>query len=91
IVEAAAVRLRPVLMTTAALVLAMLPLLIADGPGASARFSMGLVIASGMTIGTMFTLYVLPTVYMYLGRDVAAQRSKRPAAGTDTDELAAEV
>ena len=73
--EAASVRLRPVLMTTAALVLAMLPLLFATGPGASARFSMGLVIASGMTIGTLFTLYVLPAVYMYLGRDVAAQRA----------------
>jgi multidrug efflux pump len=70
--EAASVRLRPVLMTTAALVLAMVPLLMADGPGASARFSMGLVIASGMVIGTLFTLYVLPAVYMYLGRDVAA-------------------
>ncbi|RLQ21370.1 multidrug efflux protein [Seongchinamella sediminis] len=73
--EAASVRLRPVLMTTAALVLAMVPLLIATGPGASARFSMGLVIASGMTIGTLFTLYVLPAVYMYLGRDVAARQS----------------
>lgn len=70
--EAASVRLRPVLMTTAALVLAMVPLLMADGPGAGARFSMGLVIASGMVIGTLFTLYVLPAVYMYLGRDLAA-------------------
>ncbi|WP_116367939.1 efflux RND transporter permease subunit [Parahaliea mediterranea] len=78
--EAASVRLRPVLMTTAALVLAMIPLLIADGPGASARFSMGLVIASGMTIGTLFTLYVLPAVYMYLGRDVAARQANRGAA-----------
>jgi multidrug efflux pump len=61
------------LMTTAALVLAMVPLLLSSGPGAGARFSMGLVIASGMTIGTLFTLYVLPAVYMYLGRDVAAR------------------
>ncbi|TCO78383.1 efflux RND transporter permease subunit [Chromatocurvus halotolerans] len=73
--EAASVRLRPVLMTTAALVLAMLPLLMADGPGAAARFSMGMVIASGMTIGTLFTLYVLPAVYLYLGRDLAATRA----------------
>lgn len=73
--EAASVRLRPVLMTTAALVLAMLPLLMADGPGAAARFSMGMVIASGMTIGTLFTLYVLPAVYLYLGRDLAAARA----------------
>ncbi|QIB65192.1 efflux RND transporter permease subunit [Kineobactrum salinum] len=74
--EAASVRLRPVLMTTAALVLAMVPLLLADGPGAAARFSMGLVIASGMVIGTLFTLYVLPAVYMYLGRDVSARRAE---------------
>lgn len=67
--EATAIRLRPVLMTTAALVFAMIPLLIATGPGASARFSMGMVIASGMTIGTAFTLFVLPAFYLYLARD----------------------
>ncbi|MFN2288551.1 MAG: efflux RND transporter permease subunit, partial [Chromatocurvus sp.] len=78
--EAASVRLRPVLMTTAALVLAMLPLLTANGPGAAARFSMGFVIASGMTIGTLFTLYVLPAVYMYLGRDVARLREWEAAS-----------
>lgn len=72
--EASAIRLRPVLMTTAALVLAMLPLLTATGPGAVARFSMGLIIAAGMTIGTLFTLYVLPAVYLYLGRDYHADR-----------------
>jgi multidrug efflux pump len=64
--EAASIRLRPVLMTTAALVVAMVPLLIATGPGAASRFAMGLVIASGMTIGTLFTLFVLPAVYTYL-------------------------
>lgn len=69
-IEAAtAIRLRPVLMTTAALVLAMVPLLMASGPGAVSRFSMGVVIASGMTIGTAFTLYVLPAVYLLIGRD----------------------
>jgi multidrug efflux pump len=73
--EASSVRLRPVLMTTAALVLAMVPLLIASGPGAVSRFSMGLVIASGMTIGTAFTLYVLPAIYLFIGRDY----SKNPA------------
>jgi multidrug efflux pump len=67
--EAASIRLRPVLMTTAALVLAMFPLLLANGPGGGARFAMGLVIATGMSIGTLFTLFVLPTMYMYLGRD----------------------
>ena len=67
--HAAAVRLRPVLMTTAALVLAMIPLLIASGPGGGARFAIGLVVASGMTIGTLFTLFVVPAFYLYLGRD----------------------
>ncbi|MGH8561142.1 MAG: efflux RND transporter permease subunit, partial [Nevskiales bacterium] len=69
--EAASIRLRPVLMTTAALVVAMFPLLLASGPGASARFSMGMVIVAGMTIGTLFTLYVVPAMYLYIGRDYA--------------------
>ena len=67
--EATAIRLRPVLMTTAALVIAMFPMLIADGPGAGSRFAMGFVIATGMTIGTLFTLFVVPAMYLYLGRD----------------------
>jgi multidrug efflux pump len=73
--QAAAIRLRPVLMTTAALVMAMVPLLTASGPGAAARFSMGLVIAAGMTIGTVFTLFVVPAIYLYL-----AHRERAPAA-----------
>ena len=72
--EAASIRMRPVLMTTAALVVAMFPLLVADGPGAASRFSMGLIIASGMTIGTLFTLYVVPAAYLYIGRDHAKGR-----------------
>ena len=71
--EASSIRLRPVLMTTAALVLGMLPLLFATGPGAAARFSMGLVISTGMTIGTLFTLFVVPAMYLYLGREHVAQ------------------
>jgi multidrug efflux pump len=77
--EAAAIRLRPVLMTTAALVLAVVPLLTATGPGAAARFAIGLVIATGMTIGTLFTLFVVPAVYLYLGRDYASQNETTPA------------
>ncbi|HRN61593.1 MAG TPA: efflux RND transporter permease subunit, partial [Luteimonas sp.] len=69
--EATSIRLRPVLMTTAALVFAMVPLLMASGPGAASRFAMGTVIASGMTIGTLFTLLVLPAFYLYLARDHA--------------------
>ena len=72
--EASAIRLRPVLMTTAALVLAMVPLLIASGPGNGARFAMGLVVSTGMTIGTAFTLFIVPAVYLYIGRDLQAQR-----------------
>ncbi|HSH42796.1 MAG TPA: efflux RND transporter permease subunit [Arenicellales bacterium] len=67
--HAAAIRLRPVLMTTAALVLAVIPLIVATGAGAGARFSMGLIIATGMTIGTLFTLFVLPAVYLLLARE----------------------
>ena len=74
--QAAAIRLRPVLMTTAALVFAMIPLLIASGPGAASRFSMGVVIASGMTIGTAFTLFVLPAFYLYLARDHSHDRER---------------
>ena len=82
--QAAAIRLRPVLMTTAALVFAMIPLLIAKGPGAASRFSMGTVIASGMTIGTMFTLFVLPAFYLYLASDHSRHRA--PAASPVGDE-----
>ena len=80
--EATAVRLRPVLMTTAALVFAMIPLLMASGPGAAARFSMGMVIASGMTIGTAFTLFVLPAFYLYLARDHSHDRKAVEDDGT---------
>ena len=51
-------------MTTAAMVLGVVPLIIASGAGAASRFNMGLVIASGLSIGTLFTLFVLPAVYM---------------------------
>ncbi|MFY1664843.1 multidrug efflux RND transporter permease subunit [Pseudomonas sp. Pseu.R1] len=68
--EAAAIRLRPVLMTTAAMVFGMVPLILATGAGAVSRFDIGLVIAVGMSVGTLFTLIVLPCVYTVLaGRD----------------------
>lgn len=66
---AASTRLRPVLMTTAAMVLGVLPLIFASGAGAAARFNMGLVIASGLAIGTLFTLFVVPAVYLVLGQN----------------------
>ncbi|MBM3648687.1 MAG: multidrug efflux protein [Alphaproteobacteria bacterium] len=71
--QAAAIRLRPVLMTTAAMVLGVAPLVAATGTGAVARFSLGLVIASGLSIGTLFTLFVVPSFYLML----AADHSKR--------------
>jgi len=64
--EAASIRLRPILMTTAAMVLGMVPLLIASGAGAESRFNMGLVLASGVAIGTVFTLFVVPAIYLIL-------------------------
>ncbi len=66
--EAAKVRLRPILMTTAAMVLGVVPLITASGAGAAARFSMGLVIASGMSIGTLFTLFMVPTFYTFISK-----------------------
>lgn len=78
LIEACTIRLRPVLMTTVSLVVAMVPLLIATGPGAGARFSMGIVIAAGMTLGTIFTLFVVPAVYLVLGRNWQGTLTERP-------------
>jgi multidrug efflux pump len=64
--KAAAIRLRPILMTTVAMIVAMVPLLLASGPGAVSRFDIGLVIATGLGVGTLFTLFVVPAVYMLL-------------------------
>ncbi|MDX2347190.1 MAG: efflux RND transporter permease subunit [Legionella sp.] len=67
--EAASIRLRPILMTTAAMVFGVLPLLIASGAGAVSRFDIGLVISTGLLIGTGFTLFIVPTMYTYLATD----------------------
>lgn len=67
--EAAAIRLRPILMTTAAMVLGVMPLITASGAGAAARFNLGLVIATGLAIGTLFTLFVVPSFYLLIGQD----------------------
>jgi multidrug efflux pump len=69
-IEAAAgIRLRPILMTTAAMVLGVIPLVTATGAGAVSRFDMGLVIATGLSIGTLFTLFVVPAVYLVIAAD----------------------
>jgi len=86
--EAAGIRLRPILMTTAAMVLGAVPLIIATGAGAVSRFQMGIVIASGLSIGTLFTLFVVPAVYLIFAADHhavagAADEAAAPrAAGT---------
>ena len=77
--QAAAVRLRPILMTTAAMVVAMVPLIIAEGAGARSRFAIGIVIAFGMSIGTLFTLFVTPAVYTFVARDRSRARPAREA------------
>lgn len=66
VMEAAKVRLRPILMTTAAMIAGLIPLMYATGAGAAQRFSIGIVIVSGLAIGTLFTLFVLPVIYTYL-------------------------
>ena len=77
--HAAAVRLRPILMTTAAMVLGVLPLLRAEGAGAESRFSIGLVVATGMSIGTLFTLFVVPAFYTLLAQDRRKTGAEAPA------------
>ncbi|MBX9463632.1 MAG: efflux RND transporter permease subunit [Aquamicrobium sp.] len=73
IVASAKVRLRPILMTTAAMSLGVVPLIVASGAGAAARFSMGLVIFTGLIIGTMFTLFVVPMFYTFISRKEMGQ------------------
>jgi multidrug efflux pump len=73
--QAAGIRLRPILMTTAAMVLGVVPLIVATGAGAVSRFQMGVVIASGLSIGTLFTLFVVPAVYIIFAADHHATTS----------------
>jgi multidrug efflux pump len=77
--EAAAVRLRPILMTTWAMIVGMTPLIFAVGAGARSRFDIGLTIFAGMSIGTLFTLFVTPAVYTFIARDHAAAMAKLAA------------
>ena len=67
--EAAAIRYRPILMTTVAMLMAMVPLIFATGPGSVSRYQMGLVIFTGLGIGTVFTLFVVPAFYVLLAKD----------------------
>jgi multidrug efflux pump len=75
--QAAGIRLRPILMTTAAMVFGVIPLILASGAGALSRFNMGLVIASGLAIGTLFTLFVVPAIYLLIATDHAREFEPR--------------
>lgn len=85
IIASAKVRLRPILMTTAAMALAVVPLILAEGAGAAARYSIGLVIFTGMLVGTVFTLFVVPMFYTYLSQtDDAFAKHMKSEAKTHT-------
>jgi multidrug efflux pump len=73
VIEASGTRLRPILMTTAATVVGHFPLILATGPGAGARNSIGIMLVSGMIIGSAFTLFVVPSIYMLVARKRAAE------------------
>ena len=84
--RASTIRLRPILMTTVAMLVAMIPLLTASGPGAVSRFHIGLVITTGLGIGTLFTLFVVPAVYLLLARDhnaTAASHGDEPTGAPE--------
>ena len=80
VTEASATRLRPILMTTAATVMGHTPLILATGPGAGARNSIGIMLVSGMVIGTVFTLFVVPSIYMLVARTRVAAASEETVA-----------
>jgi len=81
--EAAMTRLRPVLMTSVATIAGHFPLTLVTGAGAAARNSIGLVLVGGMTIGTIFTLFVLPSLYILLAKDHSKHRVPVPAAAPE--------
>jgi multidrug efflux pump len=86
VIESASIRLRPILMTTAATVFGHLPLVFATGPGAGARNSIGITLVSGMIIGTGFTLFVVPSIYM-----LVAKKHERIAEVDERERLEAEM
>ena len=81
VVEAASTRLRPILMTTAATVVGHFPLILATGPGAGARNSIGIMLVSGMIIGTVFTLFVVPSIYVLVARTRVAEAGEQTVPG----------
>jgi multidrug efflux pump len=87
VIGAASTRLRPILMTTAATVAGHFPLVLATGPGAGARNSIGIMLVSGMIIGTLFTLFVVPSIYMLLARRHAPEAAALDSRETTRQEL----
>ena len=88
VIDAATTRLRPILMTTAATVVGHFPLVLASGPGAGARNSIGIVLVSGMIIGTLFTLFVVPAIYLLVAKTRTAAAASEAGQGEDeTEEL----
>ena len=91
VLEASSTRLRPILMTTAATVMGHFPLVLATGPGAGARNSIGIMLVSGMIIGSLFTLFVVPSIYMLVARNrvpVVARRNQVKASVPELVEAA---
>ncbi len=88
VIEAATTRLRPILMTTAATVVGHFPLVLAKGPGAGARNSIGIMLVSGMIIGTVFTLFVVPSIYMLVARRHTAFALEEALGDSEIPELA---
>jgi len=78
VIEAATTRLRPILMTTAATVMGHTPLIFASGPGAGARNSIGMMLVTGMIIGSAFTLFVVPSIYVLVARTHKAEKTAEP-------------
>jgi multidrug efflux pump len=89
VIGAASTRLRPILMTTAATVFGHFPLVLAKGPGAGARNSIGIMLVSGMIIGTIFTLFVVPSIYMLVAKTHTAFREEEDEKITLREPVAA--
>lgn len=85
--QAASIRLRPILMTTAAMVFGVIPLMTASGAGAASRNAIGLIIFFGLSIGTLFTLFVIPVIYSYLAKDRQIMLQKMKEQKRQIDEL----
>ncbi len=87
VIEAASTRLRPILMTTAATVMGHLPLVFARGPGAGARNSIGITLVSGMIIGSVFTLFFVPAIYVLVARTHEKVEATETESGESVPEL----